>query len=213
MHNTNTTIWIVIIIVILIVIFFCYNKTENFATSTEAVNNISSMYNSSDLTATNINATNSMSSPGLYAASITGKNVNIQGDITGQNINATASMSSPNFYGTAITGKDVNIQGSINGDGNISGGGLISRGDAEIASTLTVNGIIKGKTNAIRIGDMPDTDVAAYIKNNKLFKKTDEPGTILYFLTDGRRFIGAIKWGWESFSIFGINTNNLTTII
>ena len=82
-----------------------------------------------------------------------------------------------------------------------------------IASTLTVNGIIKGKTNAIRIGDMPDTNVAAYIKNNKLFKKTDEPGSILYFLTDGLRFLGAIKWGWNSFVIFAIPTMHETDII
>jgi hypothetical protein len=101
------------------------------------------MYNSSDLTATNINATNFMSSPGLYAASITGKDVNIQGDITGQNINATGTMSSPKFYGTAITGKDINIQGIITGQ-NINATNSMSAVNLYGQAISGINGTFSG---------------------------------------------------------------------
>jgi hypothetical protein len=80
MHNTNTTIWIVIIVVILLVIFFCYNKTENFGTNTEAVENIASMYANSSGTA-NFNNINAGGTAAFNNITATG-NLNIAGSIT-----------------------------------------------------------------------------------------------------------------------------------
>jgi hypothetical protein len=63
MISSNQQILIVIVIGI-IIIFLLSNRSEGFATSTEAVNNISSLYNASNLTATNINATNNIAATG-----------------------------------------------------------------------------------------------------------------------------------------------------
>jgi hypothetical protein len=61
--SSNQQILICIIIGI-IVIFFLYNRSEDFAPSTESVNIISSLYNAANLTATNIKVTGDISSTG-----------------------------------------------------------------------------------------------------------------------------------------------------
>jgi hypothetical protein len=73
MISSNQQILICIIIGI-VIIFFLYNRSEGFVTSTEAVNNIASLYNTGNLTATNISATGGI---------VSDKDVLIKGTITG----------------------------------------------------------------------------------------------------------------------------------
>jgi hypothetical protein len=118
MITSNQQILICIIIGI-IFIFLFYKQSENFATNTEAINNIASLYNAANLTATNINATGS---------------VNATGNVEG---------------GGIVSQKDAWIKGnlvvsnSVNATGNVEGGGIVSQKDAWIKRNLVVSGEFK----------------------------------------------------------------------
>jgi hypothetical protein len=91
MNFTSNQQILICIIIAIIIIFLFYNRSEDFATSTEAVNNLASLYNSSNLTATNINATGAAHFTGFgtdtWLPASDGRNyirgpLNIDGDTT-----------------------------------------------------------------------------------------------------------------------------------
>ena len=84
---------IIVILILLIIIFFLYYKTENFVTSGETIQAISSMYNANLLTATNIKA-----SENITANNIKASNIDVSGNINSVNIKAINTE----IYGGAI---------------------------------------------------------------------------------------------------------------
>ena len=119
----NDNLYNFLILAIIVIVFLWTlqkNKNEHLDTSplsNEAIQSIASVYNKDNLTATNINATNSLNGynvNGQYVnAALTinagvdvnaGKDLNAKGTITGQNINAT------NLTATTLTGQNVNGQ-------------------------------------------------------------------------------------------------------
>jgi hypothetical protein len=100
--SSNQQILICIIIGI-IVIFFLYNRSEGFATSTEAVTNISSLYNAANLTATNIKVNGDIASTGT--AHFTGMGTDTWFPFTdGKNyIRGPLQINGPTNHATDIT--------------------------------------------------------------------------------------------------------------
>jgi hypothetical protein len=69
MISSNQQILIVIIIGI-VIIFLLYNRSEDFATTSESIANLASMYNASTLTANNINTTDTINAKLINAKSM-----------------------------------------------------------------------------------------------------------------------------------------------
>jgi hypothetical protein len=113
-----------IIILIIIILYIYWTNSENFSTSTEAINNISTMYNAGTLTATNLNITNQIKIGNTIidaSGNITNGNIRIDasGNITTGNIRIDASgniSTTGNIAGTTLNG---NLTGDVTG--NVTG--------------------------------------------------------------------------------------------
>jgi hypothetical protein len=113
--TSNEQILIVIIIGI-IVIFFIYNRSEDFLTNTEAVNNIASLYNASNLTATNISATGNLSAQNINTTGISVKNP--AGKVYFHTYDP-GNGPVVQFQDSTLMANDINV-GNINTSGKIS---------------------------------------------------------------------------------------------
>jgi hypothetical protein len=111
-YTKNTITWIIVCGIIIFVIYLSFKKAEDFGTNTEAINNIASVYNNGTLTATNINATGTLSNPS-FSADKDGIGMNKKlwaaGEIFAQN-------------GLNVTGKlDVNGPSTFTGPSTFAG--------------------------------------------------------------------------------------------
>ena len=97
MKSNNKIQYIVIILLILLILYLSVNNMEKFtvtpASSSEAIANIASMYNNSNLTATAIKTTGNIDSSG--------------------NINASGNIVSPVLVGGTLAIGSINAQGRI----------------------------------------------------------------------------------------------------
>jgi hypothetical protein len=106
MISSNQQILIVIIIGI-IIIFFLYNRSEGFVTNTEAIQNIASLYNTGNLTGTNITATGDIKGLDLSTRDIKARFIEAGVDVdakrnmnVGSNITAGNDITAPNIIAT-----------------------------------------------------------------------------------------------------------------
>ncbi len=76
MYNKNTITWILVVIIVILIIYIYSKKSEDFA-STEAINNLVSMYNNGTLTATNLTTTGNISGSNIFADNINGNFIKI----------------------------------------------------------------------------------------------------------------------------------------
>ena len=144
--NSNTCI--IIIVLILIVIFIYFRNTENFVTNTEAINNIASLYNAANLTATNINATGTINTPSTIYAGIVKSSLSRPegGQISIMNPSKTGAGNTNEWTIFNMTGdyqKGLNFW-RYNADGTNAGPSVIFKdsGDVNMTNNLTVNGAI-----------------------------------------------------------------------
>ena len=109
-----STKYIIILIIIIIAILFLYNKQENITTtdsgktlSDEALQTIASVYNTQNLKATNIEATNNIK------GKLTG---DVTGNVTSPDGNYKLSIdNNGKLHVLDINNKDVNIMGNFTG--------------------------------------------------------------------------------------------------
>jgi hypothetical protein len=160
--SSNQQILICIIIGI-IIIFLFYKQSEGFATNTEAIQNITSLYNKDNLTATNIIATGSMWTT----------------DITANGTIKAAGLNSPVIVGDLVSPGGLKRL-KITDDGIIAvaefnGTSLIPK-----ITDLTATGTIRaaGVNAPIIIGNLtsPDGTKRLKIGNNGIITLTDGNG-------------------------------------
>jgi hypothetical protein len=84
MISSNQQILIVIVIGI-VIIFLLYNRSEDFATTSESIANLASMYNASTIKATNLNVTDILNAKTMYTDIIDAKTMYTAGINTGMN--------------------------------------------------------------------------------------------------------------------------------
>jgi hypothetical protein len=132
MKFTSNEQILICIIIGIIVIFVLYNQSEGFATNTEAINNLASLYNNGTLTATNISATGTVSTFG----SPTGTNPN-------QWIFHTPADARKSLF--IARRKDDNSDWDWGGNITIDSTGGITANGGITATNLTATGNIYGK--------------------------------------------------------------------
>jgi hypothetical protein len=82
--------------------------------------------------------------------------VSTTGNVTGGNINTAGQISATGN----ITGGNINTAGQISATGNITGGNLLSTGSIT-ANNIIANNISTSGTNAFRLPNLTDTQIAA----------------------------------------------------
>jgi hypothetical protein len=124
-YNNNNIAWIIIIVVVLLIIYIYFRNTENFATNTEAIENIASLYNSANLTATTINATKDINATTMNATTINATNITATKDLNATTINAGRNNANDiyanndiyaknNINAKTITSDYISVNGRIN---------------------------------------------------------------------------------------------------
>jgi hypothetical protein len=114
MNFTSNQQILICIIIGIIIIFLFYKQSENFATSTEALNNIASLYNTGNLTATNINATGSMGTTNLTASGYVSADNSSFNRLT---VNQNATICGASFVpGGAIGATNLTASGYVSAD-------------------------------------------------------------------------------------------------
>jgi hypothetical protein len=110
MNFTSNQQILICIIIAIIIIFLFYNRSEDFVTNTEAINNLASLYNSSNLTATNINATGNINATTIQTP-------------THININPDGVINAAGFVcGKSVLGVSTNSSNAAPNSGDISWG-------------------------------------------------------------------------------------------
>jgi hypothetical protein len=160
----------IIIIVLLILIIYIYlSNTENFVSTTESISNISSMYNSETITATNLNATNNISAINnkfIVDASGLRYNNNFNVDTSG-NVTINGTINNKSIDNNTIKGADMRLflPGCIIGSANLD----YMKTNPYVSNSGAYQSLYVGFYNFYQLADKQMDDIIDYFIVNPGF--------------------------------------------